>query len=49
MQDTKVIEKEPQITIDDLAAHKQELLMRKFLIIVILINLLALVSIILCT
>ena len=45
MQDKKVIEKEPVITIGDLAAHKQKILMRKLLIIVILVNLLVLVSI----
>jgi len=49
MQDTKVIEKESLITIDDLAAHKQKHLMQKLLIMVIVVNLLVLVNIILCT
>ena len=47
-QDTTVIEKEFLITFDDLVAHKQKLLLWKLLIIVIVVNLLVLVSIILC-
>jgi hypothetical protein len=49
MQDTKVVEKEPLITINDLAGHKQKRLMRKLLIMVIVVNLIVLLSIILFT
>ena len=47
MQDKKVIEKKPVITIDDSAVHEQKILMRKLLIMVILVNLSVLVSIVL--
>jgi hypothetical protein len=49
MQYTKVIKKELLITIDDLAVHKQKHLMQKLLIMVIGVNLMVLLSIILCT
>jgi len=49
MQDTKIIEEEPLITIDDLATHMQKRLRRKLLITVIVVNLLVLLSIILPT
>ena len=40
---------EPLITLDDLAAHQEKRLMRKLLIMVIVVNLLVLISIILCS
>jgi hypothetical protein len=49
MQDTKVLEKEPLITINELAGLKQKHLMRKLLIMVIVVNLIVLLSIILFT
>ena len=45
MQDKKVLEKEPLITIYNLAAQKQKSLMRKLLIIVIMVNLIVILSI----
>ncbi len=48
-QGTSTIENEQIITIDDLAAHKQKLLMKKILILVIVVNLIVLISIILTT
>jgi len=48
MQDTKIIEEEPQIRIGDLATYKERL-MRILLITVIVVNLLVLLSIILST
>lgn len=48
-QDITVAENEPIVTIDDVIDHKKKLLMRKLLIIVILVNLLVLISIIVCT
>ena len=47
--DTTVIENEPLTTIDDLATHKEKRLMRKLLIMVVVVNLIVLMSIILCT
>ncbi len=49
MQHIKSIEKEPLITINDLAIHNQKHLMRKLLILVIVINLAVLLSLILFT
>jgi len=40
---------EPLITLDDLATHKEKRLMRKLLIMIIVVNLIVLISIILCT
>ena len=48
-QGTTFAENEPLITLDDLAAHKEKCLMHKLLILVILVNLIVLISIILCT
>lgn len=48
-QDTSFTENEPIITLDNLAAHKEKRLMRKLLIMVIVVNLLVLISIILCS
>ena len=48
-QGTIFTENEPLITLDDLVAHKEKSLMRKLLIVVIVVNLIVLISIILCT
>ncbi|MBC8468314.1 MAG: hypothetical protein H8D56_02480 [Planctomycetes bacterium] len=48
-QGTSFTENEPLITLDDLAAHEEKRLMRKLLIMVIVVNLLVLISIILCS
>ena len=48
-QDASFTENEPLITLDDWAAHNEKRLMRKLLIMVIVVNLLVLISIILCT
>ena len=48
-QDASFTENEPLITFDDWAAHNEKRLMRKLLIMVIVVNLLVLISIILCT
>ena len=48
-QGTSFIKNEPLITLDDLAAHQEKRLMRKLLIMVIVVNLLVLISIILCS
>jgi len=48
-QGTSFTENEPLITLDDLAAHKEKRLMRSLLIMVIVVNLLVLISIILCS
>ncbi len=48
-QDTTFPENESLITLDDLATHKEKRLMRKLLITVIVVNLIVLISIILCT
>ncbi len=40
---------EPLITLDDLANHKVKLLMQKLFNMVILVNLMVLISIVLCT
>ncbi|MCP4610831.1 MAG: hypothetical protein GY845_19150 [Planctomycetes bacterium] len=40
---------EPLITLDDLASHKVKLLMQKLFNMVILVNLMVLISIVLCT
>jgi hypothetical protein len=48
-QGTAFTENEPLITFDDLAAHKEKRLMRKLFIMVIMVNLLVLISIILCS
>ena len=40
---------EPLITLGDLATHKEQRLMRKLLIMVIVFNLIVLISIVLCT
>ena len=41
-------ESEKLITLDDLAAHKEKRLMRKLIIMVVVVNVIVLVSIILC-
>ena len=46
-QGTSFTKNEPLITLDDLAAHEEKRLMRTFLIMVIVVNLLVLISIIL--
>ena len=48
-QGTTFTENEPLITLDDLATHKEKCLMRKLLMMVIVVNLIVLVSIVLCT
>jgi hypothetical protein len=48
-QGTKFTENEQLITLDDLVTYKEKRLMRKLLIMVILVNLIVLISIILCT
>ena len=48
-QDSSLTEKEPLIALDVLPAHQVESLMRKLLIMVIVVNLLVLISIILCS
>ena len=48
-QDTTFIENEPVITLDDLAAHKEKCLAQKLLIMIVVVNLIVLISIILCT
>jgi len=48
-QGTSFTKNEPLITLDNLAAHKEKRLMRKLLIMVIVVNLLVLISIILCS
>lgn len=48
-QGTSFTENEPLITLNDLAAHQEKRLMRKLLIMVIVVNLLVLISIILCS
>ena len=48
-QDTLFTGNEPLITLDDLAVHKEKRLMRTLLIMVIMVNLLVLISIILCS
>ena len=40
---------EPRITLDDLATHKEKSLMQKLFNMVILVNLMVLISIVLCT
>jgi len=39
----------PQITIDDLATHREKSFMKKLLVIVIVVNIIVLISIALCT
>jgi len=46
---TSAAEKEQLLTIDDLAAYKQKILMKKILITVIVVNVIVLISIVLCT
>jgi t-SNARE complex subunit (syntaxin) len=48
-QDTSATENEQLLTIDISAAYKQKLLMKKILILIIIVNLVVLISIILCT
>ena len=48
-QGTSFTGNEPLITLDDLAAHQEKCLMRTLLIMVIVVNLLVLISIILCS
>jgi t-SNARE complex subunit (syntaxin) len=48
-QDTSTTENEQLLTIDISAAYKQKLLMKKILILIIIVNLVVLISIILCT
>ena len=48
-QGTSAEEKELLLTIDDLAAHKQKILMKKILIMVIVVNVIVLISIALWT
>jgi hypothetical protein len=47
-KNTSATEDEQFLTIDDLAAHKQKILMKKILLMVIVVNLIVLISIILC-
>jgi hypothetical protein len=47
-QGTSAAEKEQLLTIDDLAAYKQKILMKKILITVIVVNVIVLISIVLC-
>lgn len=47
-QDTSCTEDEQFLTIEDLAAYKQKILMKKILLMVIFVNLIVLMSIILC-
>ncbi|MHC4244762.1 MAG: hypothetical protein ACYS3N_06940 [Planctomycetota bacterium] len=48
-QDTSAAENTQLITIDDLADYKQKILMKKILIMVIVVNMIVLISIVLCT
>lgn len=48
-QEASATENGQLLTIDDLAAHKQKILMKKILIMVIVVNLIVLISIILFT
>ena len=48
-QDTLFTGNEPLISLDDLAAHEEKRLMRKLLVMVIVVNMLVLISIILCS
>ncbi len=48
-QGTTFTENESLITLGDLATHEEKRLMRKLLIMVIVVNLIVLLSIILCT
>ena len=48
-QGTTFTENEPLITLDDLVTHKEKRLVRKLLMMVIVVNLIVLVSIVLCT
>jgi hypothetical protein len=48
-QEISAAEKEQLLTIDDLAAYKLKILMKKILITVIVINLIVLISIVLCS
>ena len=48
-QSTSAEEKEQLLTIDDLVAHKQKILMKKILIMVVVVNVIVLISIALCT
>lgn len=47
-QGTSAEEKEQLLTIDDLADYKQKILMKKILIMVVVVNLIVLISILLC-
>ena len=49
MQGITFTENESLITLDDSAAHKEKRLMRKLLIMIVVVNLIVLISIILCT
>lgn len=48
MQDTTITGREPLIAMDDAATYEQQPLMQELLDIVILVNLIVLISIILC-
>lgn len=48
-RDISAAEKEQLLTIDDLAAYKQKILMKKILIMVFVVNVIVLISIVLCT
>lgn len=48
-QDISATENEQLLTIDDLAAFKQKILLKKILIMVIVVNVIVLISIVLCT
>ena len=48
-QGTSAGEKEQLLTLDDLTVHKQKILMKKILILVIVVNMIVLISIALCT
>ena len=48
-QGTTFTENEPLITLDDLVIHKEKRLTRMLLIMVIVVNLIVLISIILCS
>ena len=48
-QDTSATENEKLFTIDDLAVYKHKFLMKKILIMVIFVNVIVLISIVLCT
>ena len=47
-QGTSAAEKEQLLTIDDLAEYKQKILMKKILLMAIVVNVIVLISIILC-